>query len=243
MMHIERDVSLASQIARALRLRLRHDYPAGGRLPSEPDMAAAFGVSRGTVRQALTILEREGAIFRRHGSGTYANRHVLRIQTRAEMAYEFTDLLRLAGFDASIRLLAVATQPLPDDVAGRLNGESASEGLVVRKLFLADQHPAIFCVDMIPTCAILAPYDDAELRKPIFEFLEHRCHQSIDYCVTEIVPEVADQELGTLLEIVPGRPFVRFDEVGYSKANEPVLFSRVYYNDRYIRFSVLRKKV
>jgi LacI family transcriptional regulator len=44
----------------------------GQRLPSERDMAAGLGLSRGTVQQALAILQRRGLVQRRHGSGTYA---------------------------------------------------------------------------------------------------------------------------------------------------------------------------
>jgi GntR family transcriptional regulator len=41
-------------------------------LPSEPDLVARYRVSRTTVRRALQLLEQEGRILRRRGSGTYA---------------------------------------------------------------------------------------------------------------------------------------------------------------------------
>ena len=41
-------------------------------LPSEPDLVARYRVSRTTVRRALLLLEQEGRILRRRGSGTYA---------------------------------------------------------------------------------------------------------------------------------------------------------------------------
>lgn len=44
----------------------------GESLPSEPELASSYGVSRTTVRQALARLEQEGRILRRRGSGTYA---------------------------------------------------------------------------------------------------------------------------------------------------------------------------
>lgn len=44
----------------------------GQRLPGERDIAASFGLSRGTIQKALAILERQGLVQRRHGSGTYA---------------------------------------------------------------------------------------------------------------------------------------------------------------------------
>ncbi|MBA1334479.1 MAG: hypothetical protein HPY66_2328 [Firmicutes bacterium] len=44
---------------------------AGDRLPSERDMASQFGISRATIREALTALEMQGLIESRTGSGTF----------------------------------------------------------------------------------------------------------------------------------------------------------------------------
>lgn len=41
------------------------------RLPPERQLADRLGVSRGTVRRALAVLEEEGSVLRRIGSGTY----------------------------------------------------------------------------------------------------------------------------------------------------------------------------
>ncbi len=47
---------------------------AGSRLPTERALADRFGVSRSTVRAALSRLEARGDVVRRVGSGTYAAR-------------------------------------------------------------------------------------------------------------------------------------------------------------------------
>jgi GntR family transcriptional regulator len=48
------------------------EFKASRALPSEPDLVARYRVSRTTVRRALQLLEQEGRILRRRGSGTYA---------------------------------------------------------------------------------------------------------------------------------------------------------------------------
>lgn len=49
------------------------DYTANGihRLPTEAAISQRYKVSRQTVRQALSVLEQEGLIEKRQGSGSY----------------------------------------------------------------------------------------------------------------------------------------------------------------------------
>ncbi len=55
-----------------LRDLLRHgDVGAEGKLPTERTLSEKLGLSRRAIRRALEVLEAEGAIWRKQGSGTY----------------------------------------------------------------------------------------------------------------------------------------------------------------------------
>lgn len=60
-------------LARLILTRCDEDpgYAPSGKLPTERELAAAFGVSRTLVRHALTVLEAEGRISREVGRGTF----------------------------------------------------------------------------------------------------------------------------------------------------------------------------
>lgn len=62
----------SAEVASDLRRQIRQGaLEAYERLPSERVMAEDYGISRGTVREALLRLEREGLVDIRAGSGTY----------------------------------------------------------------------------------------------------------------------------------------------------------------------------
>lgn len=61
-----------AQVARAMRERIVNgEYQAGDRLPSEAELCAAYGVSRMTVRRAVTRLVQDGVAFTENGRGTF----------------------------------------------------------------------------------------------------------------------------------------------------------------------------
>lgn len=66
---VSRYLRLYRVLAQAL---LERPIGAAEPLPSEPCLAREYGVSRSTVRRALSRLEAEGRIVRKRGSGTYA---------------------------------------------------------------------------------------------------------------------------------------------------------------------------
>lgn len=84
-------VPLYHQLAELLQGRIRAgEYPAGTRIPSEPELARTFGIGRPTVRQATDLLIRRRCLERRRGSGTFV------IEPPEQV-----DLLSLAGTLAS----------------------------------------------------------------------------------------------------------------------------------------------
>ena len=60
------------QLVQTLRQTLPQWYADGQRrLPCEQELAARFSVSRQTLRQALAVLEQDGLIEKRRGSGSF----------------------------------------------------------------------------------------------------------------------------------------------------------------------------
>jgi len=85
-------------------------YKPGDRLPSERDLAAAFGVSRPTIREAMISLEIRGLAESRHGSGIYVADGAPTHEGGGDLdigAFELTEARRL--FEGEAAALAATT--------------------------------------------------------------------------------------------------------------------------------------
>lgn len=84
-------------------------YGAGGRLPSEEELAQRYAVSRGTVRQALTVLRANGLVTSRRGT-----RRVVLGTARTQSFFEllsFTHWARSIGEEPGGRTIDVECRP------------------------------------------------------------------------------------------------------------------------------------
>src|SRR5215470_18915850 len=64
--------ALVPQVIEQLQSQITSgEWAVGSRIPPEPDLAAALGVGRNTLREAVLALVHAGMLERRQGSGTY----------------------------------------------------------------------------------------------------------------------------------------------------------------------------
>jgi GntR family transcriptional regulator len=235
------NVPIVIQVANHLRGWLRREFAGGGQLPSEIVIAAKLGVSRGTLRQALAILQHEGLISRRQGLGTFANPNVRGIPARIDFAYEFTELITAAGYVAEVLTLENCLDQADAEAARRLEIEPGAPMRRVRKLFLASGRPAIYEDEVLPTSLIRDEYDPVELQQPIWQFIECRCHRHVKYVLSELKAIAADDDLARLLGVARGCPTLEFAEVFYDSTNEPLVLSHIFFQHEMMRFHALRK--
>jgi GntR family transcriptional regulator, phosphonate transport system regulatory protein len=118
-------VALWRQIVEALRDDIRHKtFANSGRLPSEKDLAARFGVNRHTVRRAITELEAEGLVRTEHGRGSFILDEFIDYQVGKRT--RFSENIRQLNLEASREVLQTSTWPAPANVAKALGLKKGS---------------------------------------------------------------------------------------------------------------------
>lgn len=218
-------------------------YHDGGKIPGEHELAELLGVNRGTIRQALNLLEQEGIVNRQQGDGTYANSRIININTRIDEFIEFKELIKRSGFEVTQIQLDIYKANATKEQAKHLLIEPNSPLLVSNILLLADGVPAIYVQDNIPLELIAEEYDPSELEISLFDFVERRCHTRIDYVTSEITSRVCGDDLAKILKIEAWQSLLQFRSTVYNNENEPIMYSTVCFRTDIIRYhAVLKRK-
>ena len=241
MAFIERQKPIAEQVRALLRERIRrHEYDADQRLPSEESLSSELNVSRATLRTALASLATEGLVTRRQGDGTYINKHVIEINTRFEGIWEFTQLIENSGRTPFIKVIGNSLRLANQQEADALGLPSDAPVLALERLFLADNTPVIYSINVLPQSIIKKPYPQDALTMPILRFLDQYCGQQYAYAVADISATIADETLDKILHVGVGKPLLCFDEIFYNLDGDPLVFAANHYNDKMLRLRVLR---
>ena len=218
-------------------------WAAADRLPPEVELAAALGVSRTVVRDALSELERGGYIERVRGIGTVVNRGVAALDHRMDRKVEFTRRIAESGRTPHTDHLLVTRQAADAAAAAALGMTPGQTVLVVTKRMLADDVPVLLCTDTLPLELFGGRrLDGVDFARPIFDILQQECGIQTTSTIAHLraVPGAAAER--RLLRLGPDKALLELQETCYSRLCRPVVRSRTLYTD-YFDFALVRKLV
>lgn len=240
---LERKPSLTDQAKAYIKQRIINDEFEDGRIPSETDLANELGVSRTTIRDALSRLENEGAVYRRQGSGTYVNNPGLQIKTRLEEIWSYEGVLRDHGYTPSTQILNVNIAPADRQQSDSLRIAVGEDLVTVEKLFLEDREPVILAINQVPKRLLGEGWAESDWLAPVYEVLWQHGQQRLSYYLSEIVPVVASEKLARTLHVQLSKPLISFAEIGFNDENEPILLATSFIRDDLLRLRLIRRKV
>lgn len=211
----------ASPLYRQLMDRLRADmaagvYPAHSRIPSEQALCESYGVSRVTVRKALSELTREGLLQRQQGKGTFVS--APKLQRDLRDVSSFHDACRLMGCEPGTRLIHAQLVPAEESDRERLACADAQVVEIVR-LRLADGQPVMLETNRFPlACSWLT---QRKLSGSLYALLQEQ-GLIAQRGIHEISLTYATAAEARLLETQPGSALLRLDQVIYDQHDRPL---------------------
>jgi GntR family transcriptional regulator len=215
-------------------------------LPTEPELARQLGVSRGTLRQSIAILEQEGLVSRRHGLGTFVVPHTARLRNVLNNNSGVTELIRSTGGLPGTALLTVSRLAAEGRVAEKL-GVSAGEPLIlIERVRTADGLPVAYTVDHLPAGRLQSRgigVDELERvlhdRGSLYACLRE-AGLVVDGGVADLRAVNADRWLAARLQVKVGAPLLLLGQVDYEMGGAAIIYSDEYL-PAYLTVQVWRK--
>lgn len=149
------------------------EWKPGEKIPSEPELAVIFGVSRSTIREALQEMSYRGQINRIHGVGSFVS--------QKSINYGINDLASISeiicanGYSLKIEnILLDITKPSQREM--ELLKLQAMEAIFhVQRIYYANDNPVVFENAVYPY-AVLQGVDESAFFGSMFHILEQRGH-------------------------------------------------------------------
>jgi len=212
-------------------------WKVGDQIPSEPELSETFGVSRGTVRNAIEKLVNDQMLRKEQGRGTFVISTVPRLQKDLEWLASFTDQLRESGIKPSTEVLEAGLVPVGQAEGRIIEGfglPETAEVVYVRRLRRGDDLPfAIQTVYLQPDrCPGIL--DEGLDLTHLFRLYAERYGVRVSFAHEVIRVAAAGPEEAALLEIDPGAPVVIRDRISADQDEYP--FEVLHSVDRGDRF-------
>ncbi|HEX8992951.1 MAG TPA: GntR family transcriptional regulator [Anaerolineales bacterium] len=204
------------------------------KIQSERDFSDDLGVSRMTVRRALTELVNEGLLERKHGSGTYVAKPKITYQSSELVNY--TLAMQHRNIAVASQLLEFGEVAASRRLAESLQIEIGNPIYRVAMLRFANRVPVVLERVFIP-CARCPGLEEWDLEKSSIPDLLTDAYHVVPGRLSQTVEAVAAVDtVAQQLRVEEGFPLLMLSRVLYEKDSErPVVFSQDFLRGDYAR--------
>ena len=237
----DKAIPLYYQLETILRKKITAgDFSPDIPLPSEDALAEEYEVSRITVRQALSALERDGLVIRQRGKGTFVSEKARTIEL-PRFTGSIEDLI-LMGKRTRTKVIESAWIEPPDTIRERLRTE---EGKVLRieKIRYIEGDPFSHVFNYLPPELGSKLPMELVKTKPMLMILEDELGVRANEAEQSVEATIADAEDAALLNIRVGDPLLKAERTVCDVKGNPVEYvSVVYRADKYAFTMKLKRK-
>lgn len=204
----------------------------GNKIPSETELMAKFGVSRITIRAAISELVEEGILTRSQGKGTFVS--------APKTIYDANDVIgfsrscQLAGKQASTKVINIE-MTYPTEKQIEFFHINSDEMLICSKrLRFVDQQPTLIEVNHYhPKFSSLM---NENLEGSLFELFYNKLGIEIVNGKRTLEICYSTKEEIELLKLKKKMPLLLFKDEQYDKLGNPIYLSKQLYNTENLKF-------
>jgi GntR family transcriptional regulator len=215
-------------------------FKRGQKLPGEHTLANQFGVSRGTLRQALLILQEDGIIYNYQGKGNFVSQNkkmfgiglekkgnILNIANRGKV--KLTDDIEVF-FESPNKMLQSELKIQAHEII-----------LVVKRVYKVDKKAVSYFISFIPYKNINKEEIDIEDHRSLVDYLDSTFYNKVANSQSEILLTEAGDFIADKLNIREYTPLILIEEDLYKTTGEVLAFYKQYFLSEYFSFYINRK--
>jgi len=226
-------------IAEAIRSQIESgELPPGAQLPSERDLASAYGTARNTAREAVRLLADTGLVITDQGKGSFVRPQMSLIRLgndRYSPRHRDTGLSPLLlecakqGKTGRFEVLSIDRVQPPPDVAERLGVPARTKSVLRREnVFYADDDPVERVTTYIPWTIAKGTgllRDEVPHQFGIYGILEDQGH-AMTRLREEVSTRMPRPEETRLLRLRPGVPVLDVWHTSLDQDGQPYELTR-----------------
>lgn len=229
---------LHSQVEALIRKLIADpSYQKGKLLPPEAQMAVDLGISRNTVRAAISRLVQEGLLERKAGVGTRVIKQS--ISTKLGDWASFTGEMLQKGIRVQTFSIEVAMVAAEEEVFTSLGIEHKKKGerlLRMARVRGYDDIPAVYSISWFHPQTALDAGDDFSI--PLYDLIQRKSSLVAGISREEIRATVADDELAARLGCETGLPVLERRRVAEDAGGRRLEFNLNYYRGDRFTYSI-----
>lgn len=206
----------------------------GDLLPTEAALATLYGVSIGTVRQAVMSLVREGLIVRRAGKGSF----VARLDGSKSLSrfFRFREGSSGEPLDPAVEVISfrrLASAPVP--IAQALQIKRGEPVLFMRRALMQDDTPICLYESYLPFKKVAALRRDDVGEDRLYKVLETKIGIHVVAVEEKLRAAIVDEDEAKLLKVPVRAPVILIERIAYTHNNVVVEWRRtIGRSDRFV---------
>ena len=235
--------ALPRQVRDHIAELVARDLRPGDSLPSETAVAEKLMVSRSTVREAMKLLEQEGLVETRRGSGRFATAFSgLRSERPMTKFESITKMMIELGYRPTTTVVSVTSRAATPSERRALQMKAKSQVIETRRLREHEGQYCVYSVNVLDPRTLESSLDDIDWSGSVVVILEDMGHEIVASSAhISVVAEPLVEDALSGIDLAAG-PWLMVNEQCVTRTGRCVLISRDYHLGSVFSFSVVRRR-
>lgn len=223
MLNKDSRIPLYSQLVDMLVNKIENTMEENEQMPSEREICEIYNVSRTTVRQAISELERDGYIYKRQGKGTFvANK---KYNQNLMGFYSFTEEMKKLDKKPSTKVLKFEIMTANNEIARKM--KLGKEDLIYKftRQRLADDEPMLIETTYVPYDIFPGITRELLNKMALYDIFNDKFNEDVAYAEEFFVPVLTNEDEANKINVEIGSPSLKIVRYAYSRNDKIIEYT------------------